>query len=143
ERILALSEESGDIVLIKDGLIGRSVNLYHSGDLVQALEHFKQGLGFSNTPIPLPLAETPSGISSRLAKCLWLLGFLDQALAHGRKLLEMRHQYYDFTDRLILLDFVGMLYAFLLDAPTVKMLGDELSEFGAQYGFPFFASNGY
>jgi tetratricopeptide (TPR) repeat protein len=143
EQALALAEKTGDSLLLNERLSDYGKILYHAGDLIHALGYLKRHPGFSKVA-GLLTGEGRDDLLPypRLGKCLWLLGFPDQALACGRKALEAKQQSMDFMQRLPNLAFTGMLYAFLRDVPTVQRLGQELTAISTEYDFPFCASVG-
>lgn len=140
---LLLAEKSGSPLLLDHAFVNYGVSLSHCGELTRALQYFKRNPALTDAPTRLTWGEgLASGLFVRSAKCLWLLGFPGQALARGQKVLELRHHHIDFMSHFPALAFAGMLYAFLRDAPTVQLLGQELIEISIKYDFPFFVAAG-
>ncbi len=146
ELIISLAETVGDPLFVDRMVPDYGTILLHLGEFAAALAAFRRHPAFSPTPQMLAYSwsggKMAPGIYVRAAKCLWLLGFPEQALAFGRHLLSLGDERIDFMGRYPALVFGAILYSFLCDAPRVRMLAEELIATSIKYDFPFFVTEG-
>ncbi len=100
ELAVTLAQETPDEALLGKTAAEHGTILYHYGEFAAALSACRRHPYFSDTPVQMVQAwsngELTSGLYLRVAKCLWLLGFPDQALACAGALLAVRQQFTKF-----------------------------------------------
>lgn len=116
--------------------------LYHLGDLEQALIYFRQAKTLvdelANTPNGAQQIPRHTSILIRLAQCLWLLGFPEQAVNLAYATLRDIHASVDVYGHFATLNFGAQMYSFVRDFVMVQRLGETLINISAKYVFPFF-----
>jgi tetratricopeptide (TPR) repeat protein len=141
-----LAQELGDENLVNDLSPGNGITLYHLGKFAKALATFRGHPAFSAEPVQLAHAWVNNKLTAsmclRIGKCLWSLGFPDQALAYCRQLLAVRSLQVDLLLRATGLVFAAIFYSFLRETQTVQMLAEELTAVSMEYDHPFFAMQG-
>ena len=146
QQALPLAENSGYIYLIATSLGGYGRSLYHFGELEQALLYFRRAVALvvgPSQPVFTKMWNSHhDGLLTRLAQCLWLLGFPDQAHKTIHEALEVIHTRVVIFDRFGPLDFSGQFYSFIRNIDMVQRLGEELTEMSEKYDFSFFLCSG-
>ena len=146
QQALPLAENSGYIYLIATSLGGYGRSLYHFGELEQALLYFRRAVALvvgPSQPVFTKMWNSHhDGLLTRLAQCLWLLGFPDQAHKTIHEALEVIHTRVVIFDRFGPLDFSGQFYSFIRNIDMVQRLGEELTEMSGKYDFSFFLCSG-
>jgi DNA-binding XRE family transcriptional regulator/tetratricopeptide (TPR) repeat protein len=147
QEALPLAKDSGDPYLIAsaNSLYGRA--LYHFGKLEQALTYLQRAIAHAEehaltTDAAKKWRSFYYSLLTRVAKCLWLLGFSDQANDAAYKVVTNIHADIDVFDRFGPLDFTAQLYSFVRDFEAMRRLGESLIELSTKYEFSFFQWSG-
>ncbi|MEZ4866102.1 MAG: BTAD domain-containing putative transcriptional regulator [Caldilineaceae bacterium] len=146
EQNFALVQGETDVFLIQEVLANYGAILYHFGEPARALEYFEQLLALSNGENKPSFDWIHSDVSTnglvRSAKCLWLLGFPDQARRRCDTAVQTARAAFDLFTLSAAVDFSAMVYTFCREIESVKALGEELIELGAKYDFPYYFQAG-
>lgn len=145
---LPITQIAGDPALLAKIIYNHATSLYHFGEFERAqllfhecLEHFDT----SRSSTIWLAGDLPRQPQIRLAKCLWMLGFPDQARAKVSELLVIAHAHSQSWGRFSAFDFVAMLYSYLRDIAGVRQMSEELMQISTKHEYPFYirAANMY
>ena len=140
ERALPVMERAGDSTLSGLMLSQYGTTLYHFGESARAVDYLRQGLAISDASQPasnIRLSGTPPRSSlMRLVKCLWMLGFADQAHAYTDEALEIARAYEGISWGTF--DFAAMLGVHARDIVSVDKLSEELACLSTKYEYAFY-----
>ncbi len=145
---LPITQIAGDPALLAKTTYNHATSLYHFGEFERArllfhecLEHFDT----SRSSTIWLVGDLPRQPQIRLAKCLWMLGFPDQARAKMSELLVIAHAHSQSWGRFSAFDFFAMLYTYLRDIAGVRQMSEELMQISTKHEYPFYirAANMY
>jgi tetratricopeptide (TPR) repeat protein len=119
------------------GLYG--ITLYHFGEFESARGYLEQSLKLHDRSIsikPWEPGSPPRPNLLRMAKCLWMLGFPDQACACCDEAVQIASGYpaTSWGTR----DFGAMLGIYMRDVERVDALSQTMLELSNKYEFPFY-----
>jgi tetratricopeptide (TPR) repeat protein len=139
ELALPLAEATEDVFLIGSVLGSYGGSLYHFGELKQALMYLRRNVSLSDTPVQPSFLWMRGSLADvthiRIAKCLWLMGFPDQARTISDEIVELAHTRVELFERFAVFDFTAMLHSFMRNVEVVRALGETLIDLGEKYGF--------
>jgi tetratricopeptide (TPR) repeat protein len=142
EQAFPFADGSGDLFLRGSLLGAYGGTLYHFGELERALDTLDQNIVLSDAPVQPSFIWMRSSLSDvtqvRKAKCLWLMGFPDQARTISDDIVKLAHVRVELFERFAVFDFTAMLHSFMRNVDVVRVLGEELIELGEKYEFEFY-----
>lgn len=125
--------------MIEKAIYSYAGSLYHFGEFERALRYFRQCLELTDTHQSRTILsgrDLPRAVLLRLAKCLWMLGFPDQARAAVSEILTTAQVHSNMKARYSAFDFAAMLFTFLRDIDKVSEMSEALAQLATKYDYP-------
>ena len=141
-QLLAQTEE--DPALLVAAHFSTGVTLAHMGELTRAREHLEQARAHYDPGQRHSQMGTDPGMFSLayLAHILWLLGYPDQALGHGREALSLAEEAANPFSRDIALSYMTMLHQFRRESEAVSEYAESGRVLANEHGFPYYGAWG-
>jgi predicted ATPase len=145
ETVLCLADNANDPALAVLAHYAVGASRYFLGELPEARQHLEDGIAQykpDQRRAPAFRSAQDPGVACRSysAKCLWLLGFPDQALARGQDALALAHELSHPFSVVFAQLWLAFVSQFRRDLATVHEQAEAALALATEQGFPNWAA---
>jgi predicted ATPase len=141
EQLFSLAQRLQDPALLLEAHRVMGQTMFWLGEMAPARAHFEQGMALydpqQHCSHAFVYGQDP-GVACRgfAAKCIWVLGYPDQALQSIHEALTLAQEFTHFFSLAFALTIAATVHQYRLEAQTVRQHAEELIGLSTEQGFP-------